>query len=394
MEYSRIIEKLKEHLIKIYLTDTVEICRDNSKRIKISERKETLYEEGEGCHIPNQSWYDKEICLYPSDVEEEIDTPIYRIDLICVCHRKTERPNDNDYCLFSYKAYAVVNESDVLFVDEKINPIINLMNDKVYELYNITNGPDDELAITLQAFVHDGIEHSIEEPIIDKATGKHMAKDGILLYKIVTRRWGELCVFTYPDNKTHVFDYNGHYGCISPNEKNVFYTFEDHVIHKYTIKTSTIKEAINDSEIDDPFDCFMPDEYKNNKIDEIVEFTREQYDGNIELVDEEYYRNDDEIFYGIEFAPNLKKLDVPFVSELLTPLIIKTTWGKLLLVKRRDGDFEASEIFDDIILQKEPVTCDDYNEIARNGFKYSFTDFDDSEGDITIYPDGTQKVIR
>lgn len=376
MEYSEILEKLKEHLVKVHLTDNVEICRDNSKRIKINEKKETLYEEGEGCHIPDQSWYDKEICLYPSDVEEEIDTPIYRIDLICVCHRKTERPNDNDYCLFSYKAYAVVYESDVLFIEEKTNPIINLMNDKVYELYNITNGPDDELAITLQAFVHNGIEHSIEEPIIDKATGKHMAKDGILLYKIVTPRCGELCVFTYPDNKTHVFDYNGHYGCKSPNEKNVFYTFEDHVIHKYTIKTSTIKEAINYSEIDDPFDCFMPDEYKNNKIDEIVEFTREQYDGNIELVDEEYYRDDNRYFFGIEFAPNLNELDVPFTSKLVTPLIVKSFGGKFLLAKTVNGDFVVSETFDDIRIKKEPKTYDDYEE------------------EITVNPDGTQKKIK
>ncbi len=254
MLYIEIEEKLKKHLknrVFNFYARSINIIKANFEHIVFEERKE------------NSS--------------ENIDTPFYRLNLICMIHNI-----DDEYDLVEWTGYAI-NNNGISIVDDEVNPIFTSLNHQVYEQYSMPNCEKNESSLLLQAYAAD-------RPLY------YTDNKGILK----ENRYGSLNVITYLDNKTHIFDYEGHYGFKSPVEENVFYTFETDTIHKYTIETGN----------------------ENNKL----------YDGKINLKEEICFKTNKFAIYGIDTIKD-SNTDLPFVSDILklNPIVITTAYDKRLI---------------------------------------------------------------
>lgn len=348
MEYKEIIEKVIEYIEKKHWYKNITIHVDNSQRLTVSEKKQTICPDEPGCHMSENESLDltfakkSEAKLYPSEKEEKVETPFYRIDLIC------EATHYDQPELFGYRAFVSTNDDKIQVINEDFNYIINGVDAKVYEEHKLPAYLGDSSEIALQAFAKDYVGLGRSRTFCDEhgypvLISKGRFADALYVSEYHIDRSGELCIFTYADSMAHVFEYKGNLGGKSATEENVFYTFEDHSIHKYTIETSKEKGY-------------------------------HLYNGNINLKDEIYYevpvtveQYGDRYHATGEFFENLKVIhssvdeDSPFALGIMkyNPMILTVDGKKRLLIKVGNEKPVLSEPYDNIELIDEPITHTD-----------------------------------
>ena len=139
----------------------------------------------------------------------------------------------DEYELFTYKAYALVDEqNEIHFFREEENSIFTRMHEKIVDFDDIIGiWPNSKCIPSLSAFI---IDEGPQYGFSDIAAGTD--SDGFVnrwksipfsLYKC------NLYVYTYKDDTTHVFELDGNYA--GKNDKD-FFTFNEHGINKYKIQ--------------------------------------------------------------------------------------------------------------------------------------------------------------
>lgn len=342
MEYIKILEKVITSLEKSHFYENITVRIDNSKRINILEKKQNICPDEWGCHMSKDERWEidsrgvSKTKLYPNDdVEESIETPFYRIDLIC------EGKHFDNPELFGYRAYIFVDENqEIKILKEDFNYICNCMTAKVYEKYKWPNNPDEEVKLELQVFVLDEEGLTWPEPIYNELGIPYQRKNGEVIQERTTSRSGELCAFSYDDNSAHVLYYNGNYAGKSATEDNVFYTFEEHKIYKYTIEYT---------------------------VDTKVENGKPVYESHVGLKEELYYYSPVEIrdhfivnsnhFESLKVVPGYSEYH-GFTPSILkyNPMIITINGEKRLMIRIGNEEPIFSEPFDEMEFIDRPVS--------------------------------------
>ncbi len=376
MEYKKIIEKVIEQIGKNHIYENITVSVDNSKRLTVSEKKQTVCPDESMCHMSENENLDlcsegrSDTKLYPEEKEEVVETPFYRIDIIC------DATSCDKAELFGYRAFVSVDkDNNINIIQEAINPIVNSADAKVYEELRVPTNPEEKQEISVQAYVMDsngiGGERTYcdesgypvyiyeEHAFIDKNGETHTARR---LYTDIygrtytvkenyTNRGGELCAFTFKDNMAHVFAYDGNFGGKSATEDNVFFTFEDHTIHKYTLETAV--------------------DTNHHFVNGYIHL----YDGHISLRDEIYYKVPlhieqhgncftDQYAIGDTFS-GLKVVQdptgnskMPFQLGIMqyNPMILDVNFEQRVMIKNGDEEPILSEPYDKIEFVKEPIS--------------------------------------
>ena len=342
MEYNKVLKEVIAFLEKEHFYESITVRIDNSERIRIFEKKQNICTDEPGCHMSKDERWEidsrgvSKTKLYPNDdIKENIETPFYRIDLICegIHHDEPE--------LFGYRAYIFINEKyEVKVLKEDFNYICNCMTAKVYEKYKWPNNPDEEVKLELQVFVLDEEGLTWPEPIYDKLGIPYQRKNGEVIQETTTSRSGELCAFSYDDNTAHVLYYDGNYAGNSATEDNVFYTFEEHKIYKYTIEYT------------------VDTKYENSKP---------VYESHVGLKKELYYYSPVEIhdhfivnsnhFNDLKVVPGYSEYHGITPSILkYNPMIITINGKKRLMIRIGNEEPIFSEPFDEIEFIDRPVS--------------------------------------
>ena len=365
MENIEIIRKVIEYIEKNHMYKNITVSVDNSKRLIVSEKKQTVCPDEPMCHMSENE--NSDLCfngrsdakLYPNEQEEVVETPFYRIDLIC------DATSCDNHELFGYRAFVTVDkDNNINIIQEDINPIINSADAKVYEELRVPTTPEEKLSMSVQAYVMD-YPASDGERVYHNESGYTVyihddygrlitnSRNGepYAVREFYTDRYGELCAYTFKDNVAHVFSYNGHFAGKSATEENVFFTFEDHAIHKYTIETAV--------------------DTNHHFVNGCIHL----YDGNISLKDEIYYKVPIRIeqygnritdqfargdnFSGLKVVPDpTGNTKMPFQLGVMqyNPMILTVNGEQRIIVKNGDEEPILSESFEKIEFIDEPIT--------------------------------------
>ena len=373
MEYKYVYKKVIEHLEKRY-SDLI-VKKDTSQNFTFYEKDEKQCIDEQGCHLYEHEsfellWGEKrcDTKLYRCDVEEEVKSPIWRINLLCTGKRCDE------YELFTYKAYALVDEQDeVHFFREEENSIFTRMHEKVADRDDVIGiWPDSKCVPSLSAFI---IDEGPQYGTYDVAAGTDR-------YGFVNK-WKEipfssykcnLFVYTYKDDTTHVFELDGNYAGKNGDE---LFTFDGHSISKYHIQLDK--------------------------------------DNNVSLRKEEYYKNEDIEFESVKFideSSGSKKDDeridteakpgkFSFVVNFSEGLPWPTTTNMFLIQERgddkqrlllvKDNASRITESFDKLEYLGYHTSEKDSHVI--DGRAFSFED-DDATGSVVIHGNWDQDGIK
>ena len=372
MEYEYIQKKVIEHLEKQY-SDLI-IKRDLSHNFTLYEKDEKKCIDEQGCHLYESESFElfwEKRCdtkLYKCDVEEEVKSPIWRISLLCTGKRFDE------YELFTYKAYALVDEqNEIHFFREEENSIFTRMHEKVEDRDDIIGiWPDSKCIPSLSAFI---IDEGPQYGKYDIAAGTD--------YEGFVNRWKSipfssykcnLYVYTYKDDTTHVFELDGNYAGKIGNE---IFTFNKHSINKYQIQLDK-----------NNYVSLKKEEYYKN---ENITF------GNVKYIDESSGIKKDDERIEVEAKPGKFSFVVNFTEGLPWPVSTnmfliqeyKDDKQKLLLVKNNTS--QITEGFDKLEYLGYHTSEEDRHVI--DGRAFSFEE-NGATGDVIIYGDWDKDGIK
>lgn len=372
MEYEYINKKVVEHLKKHY-TDLI-IKRDLSHNFTLYEKNEKQCIDEQGCHLYESESFEllwEKRCdtkLYQCDVEEEVKSPIWRINLLCTGKRFDE------YELFTYKAYALVDEQDeVHFFREEENSIFTRMHEKVADRDDVIGiWPDSKFIPSLSAFI---IDEGPQYGTHDVAAGTD--------YEGFVNRWKKipystykcnLYVYTYKDDTTHVFELDGNYAGKRGDE---IFTFNEHSINKYQIQLDK-----------NNYVSLKKEEYYKN---ENISF------GNVKYIDEASGIKKDDERIEVEAKPGKFSFVVNFTEGL--PWSVSTNMfliqeykdekQKLLLIKNNTS--HITEGFDKLEYLGYHTSEEDRHVIDGRAFAF---EENGSTGDVIIYGDWDKDGIK
>jgi len=372
MEYKYIYKKVAEHLEKSY-SDLI-IKKDLSQNFTFYQKKETKCIDEQGCHLSDfestELNYRKrcDTKLYQYDFEEKVESPIWRINLLCTGKRFDE------YELFTYKAYALVDEqNEIHFFREEENSIFTRMHEKIVDFDDIIGiWPDSKCIPNYSAFI---IDEGPQYGFSDIAAGTD--SDGFV------NRWKSipfssykcnLYIYTYKDDTTHVFELDGNYA--GKNDKE-FFTFNEHGINKYKIQIDKNEYVSLKKE----------DYYKN----EDITFNNVKYIDEASGISKDDGRIDVEAKpEKISFVVNLSRgLPWPVSTNMFLIQERGDDKQKLLLVK--DNKSRITEGFDKLEYLGYHTSEEDRHVI--DGRAFSFEE-NGSTGDVIIYGDWDKDGIK